>query len=123
MRTCATKLKLQLDRRHGRMLAEGPEVHTQPRDEAAAPPGAPRARGGTAESEEEEEELRVLHASRHERHREPPAMSPSRTDGSGRSGQPSASRDAPMALQVALARDDAAETGADCREARGMRAA
>ena len=123
MRTCATKLKLQLDRRRGRMLGEGPEVHAQPRDEAAVPLGAPRARGGTAESEEEEEELRVPHASRHERHLQPPAMSPSRTDGSGRSGQPSASRDAPMMVLQALARYDSADTGGDCRDARGVLAA
>ena len=107
-RTCAVTLAQQLEQRRSRALAEGRELRTRPRYEHVDVPGATHARGGAAESEEEEEERRLRHASRTERHLEPPAMSPSRTDGSERCGQPSALREALVAPQGAAVRDGSA---------------
>jgi len=107
LRTCAEKLALQLERRRSLMLAQGRTVRARHRsDEPSKLPGAT----STAESEEEEEDEDELprrgqvHASRHERHLEPPAMTPSSVDGLDRDAQPSAPQKPPMAPQEAPAR-------------------
>ena len=97
MRTCAKKLALQLERRRSRAGgAQGGDVRMQPCDEPNNSRGPRRASESEEEEEEEPPRNNKTHAS-HERHLEPPAMSPSSSDGLDHDAQPSAPHEPQMA--------------------------